>query len=161
MSVEIIEADYRNSRHGADLVLLLNAYAQDPMGGGEAIADEVLAALPATLAARTDALTLLAYVDGQPAALLNAFEGFSTFKGKPLLNVHDMAVLPAYRGRGLSQALMTALEERARARGCCKLTLEVLEGNQVARQAYLKAGFAGYELDPQMGKALFWQKNLD
>ncbi|WP_417356352.1 GNAT family N-acetyltransferase [Gallaecimonas pentaromativorans] len=161
MSVEIIEADYRNSRHGADLVFLLNAYAKDPMGGGEAIAEEVLAALPAMLAARTDAMTLLAYVDGQPAALLNAFEGFSTFKGKTLLNVHDMAVLPAYRGRGLSQALMAALEERARARGCCKLTLEVLEGNQVARQAYIKAGFAGYELDPQMGKALFWQKNLD
>ena len=41
-----------------------------------------------------------------------------------------------------------------------KLTLEVLEGNSVAQSAYRAFGFEGYELDPQMGKALFWQKKL-
>jgi hypothetical protein len=44
--------------------------------------------------------------------------------------------------------------------GCCKLTLEVLEGNHVAHAAYLSAGFSGYELNPEMGKALFWEKKL-
>ena len=39
-------------------------------------------------------------------------------------------------------------------------TLEVLEGNRVARAAYEKAGFGAYVLDPAAGRALFWQKPL-
>jgi ribosomal protein S18 acetylase RimI-like enzyme len=44
--------------------------------------------------------------------------------------------------------------------GCCKMTLEVLEGNVVAQAAYKSCGFASYELDPRMGKAMFWEKKL-
>ena len=55
---------------------------------------------------------------------------------------------------------MEAAEELARELGCCKLTLEVLEGNAKAQAAYKSLGYAGYELDPAMGKALFWQKKL-
>jgi ribosomal protein S18 acetylase RimI-like enzyme len=44
--------------------------------------------------------------------------------------------------------------------GCCKLTLEVLEHNYIAQKAYRSFGFAGYELNPNMGKALFWEKKL-
>ena len=40
------------------------------------------------------------------------------------------------------------------------LTLEVLEGNKVAQAAYRASGFAGYELDPEVGRAMFWQKKL-
>jgi hypothetical protein len=39
-------------------------------------------------------------------------------------------------------------------------SLEVLEGNKSAQAAYKASGFDGYELDPKMGKALFWQKKL-
>nr|GFD20020.1 hypothetical protein [Tanacetum cinerariifolium] len=54
--------------------------------------------------------------------------------------------------------MLTKVEEIARQRGCCKMTLEVLEGNEVALGAYRKLGFSDYQLDPQMGRALFWQK---
>jgi hypothetical protein len=40
------------------------------------------------------------------------------------------------------------------------MTLEVLEGNRVAQAVYKSQGFAGFELDPKMGKAMFWQKLL-
>lgn len=43
---------------------------------------------------------------------------------------------------------------------CCKLTLEVLEGNKLAQQVYRRFGFQGYELDPKMGRALFYEKKL-
>uniref|UniRef100_UPI0035583619 GNAT family N-acetyltransferase n=2 Tax=Pseudomonadota TaxID=1224 RepID=UPI0035583619 len=59
-----------------------------------------------------------------------------------------------------SQKMLAKVEEIARQRGCCKLTLEVLEGNEVAKAAYQKQGFDGYQLDPQMGRAMFWQKVL-
>ncbi|WP_115718239.1 GNAT family N-acetyltransferase [Gallaecimonas mangrovi] len=160
MALDIIVADYNNPEHCLALVSLLNSYACDPMGGGEAIAPSVLETLPSKLAKRRDAISLIAYVDGHAVGLLNAFEGFSTFKAKPLLNIHDIAVEPPYRGQGIGQQLLAKAEQCARERGCCKLTLEVLEGNLAAQQSYTKFGFAGYELNPQMGKALFWQKDL-
>ncbi|MDU0356030.1 GNAT family N-acetyltransferase [Paraglaciecola aquimarina] len=56
--------------------------------------------------------------------------------------------------------MLQKVEQIARQKDCCKITLEVLEGNEVAKNAYLKHGFAGYELDPEQGKAMFWQKVL-
>ena len=103
---------------------------------------------------------MLAIVDGSPAGMAVCFEGFSTFACKPLLNIHDIIVIKEYRGRGISKRLLAKAEEIATGLGCCKLTLEVLEGNTIAQAAYKASGFAGYELDPRMGKAMFWQKKL-
>mgnify|MGYP002129986268 CR=1 FL=1 len=64
-------------------------------------------------------------------------------------------------GAGVGQALLAAAEQLARARGCCKLTLEVLGGNVGALRLYQRFGFANYELDPAMGQAQFMQKWLD
>jgi len=158
--INIVRVDYHNPQQGSDWVLLLDSYARDPMGGGEPLNQFVKDNLVAELSKRDFGLSLIAYVDNQPAGLLNAFEGFSTFACKPLFNVHDMVVLEKFRGLQLSQLLLQELENIARAKGCCKITLEVLEENSIAQQAYQKAGFAGYELDPQMGKAMFWQKKL-
>ena len=160
MKITIIQADYQNEQHGKDLVMLLNAYALDPMGGGEPLSAVVQQTLVATIATREDFLTLLCYVDGKPAGILNCVEGFSTFKAKPLLNIHDCGVLKEYRGIGISQKLFVEAEKISRERGYCKLTLEVLEGNIVAQNAYKKLGFAGYELDEKTGNALFWEKVL-
>lgn len=160
MQVTLIQADYQNEQHGKDLLMLLNAYALDPMGGGEALADEVQQNLIATIAKRNDFLTLLCYVDDKPAGIINCVEGFSTFKCKPLLNIHDCGVLKEYRGLGLSQKLFNEVEKISRERGYCKLTLEVLQGNIVAQNAYKKLGFSGYELDEKMGHAVFWEKVL-
>ncbi len=37
--------------------------------------------------------------------------------------------------------MLQKVREIARQRGCCKITLEVLEGNDVAQAAYRKFGF--------------------
>ena len=77
-----------------------------------------------------------------------------------LLNIHDITVTPEFRGRGLSKKIMQKVEEIAQEIGCCKITLEVLEGNKVAQALYMSCGFAAYSLDATMGSALFWQKKL-
>lgn len=159
--VEVVQVDFNNRLHGDDLIYLLNAYASDPMGGGCPLSPEVKSNLISELSRRSFAISLLVYVDGVPAGLLNAFEGFSTFAAKPLINIHDLVVAEEFRGLRLSQKLLAAVEEIARSRGCCKLTLEVLQGNEAARCAYLKFGFAGYQLKPEAGQALFWQKTLN
>lgn len=160
MKITLVQADYDNEQHGKDLVTLLNDYALDPMGGGEALSDYVQQNLVAMLAQRSDVFTVLCYVNDEPAGIVNCVEGFSTFSCKPLVNIHDCGVVSKYRGLGLSMKMFAEVEKIALARGCCKLTLEVLEGNTVAQNAYKKLGFAAYELDPEMGKALFWQKKL-
>jgi ribosomal protein S18 acetylase RimI-like enzyme len=160
MAAELIFADYGNPRHGADLIYLLNLYAQDDMGQGEPLPATVQDNLVAELAKRPHALSVLAYVEGRAAALANCFEGFSSFKAKPLINIHDVYVDNNFRGQGLSHRLLEKIEEYALARGCCKITLEVLAGNHPAKKSYEKFGFQGYELDPELGAALFWEKPL-
>ncbi len=158
--VEIIQADYALPEHGVAIVRLMDAYASDPMGGGHGLSDDAKANLVAALGKCAMARSVLAYVDGEAVGLINCFEGFSTFACQPLLNIHDVVVLPEFRGRGLSKLMFAKVEEMARSMGCCKLTLEVLAGNAVAQGAYRAVGFAGFELDPAMGQALFWQKKL-
>jgi ribosomal protein S18 acetylase RimI-like enzyme len=91
---------------------------------------------------------------------VNSIEGFSTFKCQPLVNVHDVAVLPGYRGQRIGELMLELVETIARERGACKLTLEVLSGNTGAEKLYRRVGFAYYELDPAMGQAGFMQKWL-
>ncbi|PIE39691.1 MAG: GNAT family N-acetyltransferase [Gammaproteobacteria bacterium] len=160
MELRYVEVDYHDPAQARALVELLENYALDPMGGGEPLPEQVSANLPAALAKRADALSLLCYADGEPCGLINCFEGFSTFKCQPLMNIHDVVVKREYRGLGISRGLLAKVEDIARARGCCKLTLEVLEGNEVAQAAYRRFGFAGYELDPALGRAIFWEKVL-
>jgi len=160
MKIELIKANYNNKQHAEDLIMLLNAYALDPMGGGEALSLDVQNNLVATLAQRNDVFTVLCYVNDEPAGIINCVEGFSTFSCKPLINIHDCGVLDKFRGLGISLKMFAEVEKIAIERGCCKLTLEVLQGNKVAKSAYKKLGFSGYELDPTLGHALFWEKKL-
>ncbi len=160
MSIEIILADYSNSRQAKDIGYLLNEYAKDPMGGGCELSLDIQESVAQKLSELPNSSTILAYVDSKPAGLLTYFENFSTFKCKPLISIHDIMVDREFRGLGLSQKMLDMVESQAKERGCCKITLEVLEGNKVAQNAYSKFGFEGYELDPQMGKAMFWEKVL-
>ena len=160
MPLHVLPVDYQLSAHRDALLMLLDAYARDPMGGGEGLTQEVKSRLCDDLAARPTAASFIAWLGDEPVGLVNCIEGYSTFKARPLMNIHDIAVLPAYRGAGVGQALLAAAEQHARARGCCKLTLEVLTGNARALSSYLRFGFAPYELDPAAGQASFMQKWL-
>ncbi|NWA44634.1 GNAT family N-acetyltransferase [Pseudomonas reactans] len=156
----VLQASYTNTVHAEAIALLLNHYAKDPMGGGHGLDPDLLAQLPAELAKRAHAFSVLAFVNGEPAGLVNCFEGFSTFACRPLVNVHDVVVKDRFRGLGLSQKMLQKVEEIARQRGCCKITLEVLEGNAVAQSAYRKFGFDDSIFDPAHGRMLFWSKPL-
>lgn len=156
----ILTADLSLQEHAEATVWLLNEYAKDDMGGGTELTEFTRQNLIAELKKRPNIHVILAFVDENPAGLALCIEGFSSFDCKPLLNIHDLVVAPAYRGRGLSKRLLGKVEETATELGCSKLTLEVLEGNRVAQSAYRAFGFDGYELRPETGKAMFWQKKI-
>lgn len=165
-SLRICRADYANPAHAAALVNLLDTYARDPMGGGAPLSEWVRTHLVPALAARPQAFSVLAFGEtgahgGElPVGLVNCIEGFSTFACRPLVNVHDVVVLPEHRGQRVAEKMLALVEEIARERGACKFTLEVLQGNAGAIRLYNRVGFANYQLDPAMGQAQFLQKWL-
>jgi GNAT superfamily N-acetyltransferase len=73
-------------------------------------------------------------------ALVNCIEGIFDLSRLPLVNVHDVAVLPGYRGHGVGEKDAVA-SNPARERGACKMTLEVLQGNAGAGEALPARGF--------------------
>ena len=156
----VVEANLSLPNHGEALLALLSEYAMDPMGGGVPLDERVRNKLLSALQERTNMHAVLAFEGEHPVGLIISFEGFSTFSCQPLLNLHDVIVSSTYRGKGVLRLMFKKIEEIAQQLDCCKLTLEVLEGNHHAISAYAAHGFAAYELDPGMGKAVFWQKKL-
>jgi len=125
-------ADYRD---------MLNQYASDPLGQDAPLPEPLLDKAVADLREHPCAMPFLAYWDERPAGFATCFLGYSTFKAAPLLNIHDIAVAPDYRRRGIGSALLEAIATQAERMGCCRLTLEVREDNPAAMALYRSNGF--------------------
>ncbi len=158
--IDIQTANLSNPLHGQAIVTLLDEYARHPMGGGEALPEFTRNNLANALASRTDCTVILAWDGDRPVGLCNCFECFSTFACKPILNIHDVYVAEDYRGQGIASQMMQKAEQLARAKGCCKLTLEVLTHNKAAKASYTASGYAPYQLNSEFGQAEFWQKSI-
>ncbi|MCF7985278.1 MAG: GNAT family N-acetyltransferase [Thiohalocapsa sp.] len=140
-TIRIQSADLHRRADAAALLSLLDAYAADPMGDGRGLSAEARACLIPVLRGMSGALVLLADADGQAVGAAVCFVGFSTFRARGLFNVHDLAVLPEWRNRGIGQRLLAQVEAVARARGYCKVTLEVRADNESALGLYRKLGY--------------------
>ncbi len=154
----IIDADLADPAHAAALIELFDLYMRDPMEGGAAMPPKVRKELVEGLRAHPACYVLLAYHGRDPIGFAICFLGFSTFNARPLLNIHDISVLGAMRGKGAGAAMLARIETKARALDCCRLTLEVREDNHVARGLYRKFGFA--EAMAGSARMEFWNKPL-
>lgn len=141
MTPRVFDADLSDPRDAQRVLDVLDSYASDPVGGGKPLSRDVRERLPAMLRDLSTSLVLLAAVDDRCCGVAVCFYSLSTFRARPLLNIHDLAVLPEYRGHGVGRALLQAAEDRARGKGCCRLTLEVQEDNTRARILYRRFGF--------------------
>jgi ribosomal protein S18 acetylase RimI-like enzyme len=158
--VEILEADLSLPEHQEAVVALVNAYAADPMGNGRPLDEKVRRELIPGLRNHPATLIFLARCGGEYIGIAVCFTGFSTFAARPLINIHDLAVLPACRGQRVGRLLLGAIEEKARTMDCCKITLEVLENNRIAMRLYRAAGFSQAIYTEEAGGALFYAKSL-
>jgi ribosomal protein S18 acetylase RimI-like enzyme len=161
MNVEVTEADLGNPDHARGLLDVLDSYARGPAGGSRPLRESVRERLVSELAAQPNALILLAMSKGRPVGTAVCFFGFSTFAARRLLNIHDLAVLPELRGRGIGSALLDAVESRARKLDCCKLTLEVREDNERARSLYENVGFGDFAPGADPVPTFFLEKRLE
>lgn len=152
--LEIVKADLSNKEHQQAVLDITDMYAQDPMGMNRSLSEDTKANLIEELRKFPCNLHLIAYVDENAAGIANCVFSFSTFYAKKVLNVHDLAVNPAFRGNGVGEALLAAVEKEAEKENCCKITLEVREDNR-AINLYERFGFSNE--DPRM---FFMEKML-
>ncbi|MDX9874532.1 MAG: GNAT family N-acetyltransferase [Spongiibacteraceae bacterium] len=155
-----VQADYADPVQAAAILALLDEYAAEPAGGGTPLPAETRAALIPALQRCPSAMSFLTYAGDQAIGLINGFETLSTFAAKPVFNLHDVVVTEAWRRRGVGRFMLEQLAAQLSARGFCKLTLEVLEGNRAAQHLYRDLGFTAYSLLPEFGCAQFWEKRL-
>jgi GNAT superfamily N-acetyltransferase len=160
LAIKIVKADLSLTEHQQAVVELVNAYAMDPMGDGKPLTAEVRRNLIPGLRQHATTIIFLAYQGEKAVGIAVCFLGFSTFAAQPLINIHDLVVLPEYRGQGIARLLLEEVGHRARRMGCCKLTLEVQEYNHRARRLYEAAGFAQAEYHKDAGGSLFYSKTL-
>jgi hypothetical protein len=73
------------------------------MGGGTKLNSDAADRLCGDLASIPGAISFIVWHNNndhrEPVGLINCFEGYSTFNARPLLNVHDIAVLERYEFR--------------------------------------------------------------
>ena len=151
----ILLADLTNPTHQAAIVELLDMYCRDEFGAGRPLPEYTRANLISGLIAHGGARVFLVYDGDKAVGLALCFRGFSSFQAQPLINIHDIAVRPEARGRGIGRELLAAVEEHARAAGCCKVTLEVRADNVLAQRAYRAAGF-----ESTQPETWFWARPL-
>jgi ribosomal protein S18 acetylase RimI-like enzyme len=157
MDIEIREADLSDAAQAEAVCGLVDEYARMPIAQGAPLAADVLRELVPGLRKHPAALVFLAWIEARAVGVAVCFLGFSTFLARPLINIHDLAVTAECRGHGVGQRLLEAVEARARALGCGKVTLEVRETNTSAERLYRRFGFGDVEGGPA---TLFLSKRL-
>ena len=80
MAILISEADLDSARDAAAVIMLLDAYSQDPMGDGAPLPESVKAALIPGLRAHPTTLVFLAWDGEAPVGIATCFLGFSTLR---------------------------------------------------------------------------------
>lgn len=82
------------------------------------------------------------------------------------LHVNNVAVAPAYRGRGAGTALMREVLREGARMGARRATLEVRRSNESARRLYERLGFTvtgirrGYYTNPVEDALILWREDI-
>ena len=159
--MKIVRADLEDRQHQTSLMEMVEAFSADPFGANRPLPEPAREGLIVGLREHPTTLVFLAFADEMPIGMAICFRSFSTFAARPVVNIHDFFVSEKARGRGVSRALLEAIEAEARALGCCKLTLEVLARNHRARSVYHAAGFVHASASDSPGGTLFYSRRLE
>lgn len=160
MNVTIRQLNFQQESDRDIFLSLLDHYACGPFGNGGSLGDEVMSVLADRFAACPATFSFVAELasdDGttKPIGLANCQEGFSTFKAKPRINIHDLVVHESARGKGIGRKLLQAVRDDAAARDACAVTLEVRVDNHAARGLYESFGFQELQIPLKEDATLF------
>jgi GNAT superfamily N-acetyltransferase len=83
---------------------------------------------------------LIAEIDGKPVGGVVWHRSFSTNRGKEIMYLEDISVLPEHRGKGVGMALMRKTAEVAIARGYPSIYWLMMEWNEKGERFYQRLG---------------------
>lgn len=126
----------------APVAWLLGAF-RDSMGREEPSLSEIRATAEAIVAAGDGEYLLAAVAGREPAGVCQLRFRQSVWATAEDAWIEDVFVLESAREAGLGRALVELAIERARARGCRRIELDVDEGNEPALALYDGLGFTG------------------
>ena len=98
--------------------------------------------------------------DSPPAGVAQLRFRFGIWTAAPDCWLEDLFVVEGARGRGVGAALVQAAIERAEARGCRRIELDVSESNAPALALYERFGFSA-RTKPGEGRELFMGRALE
>ncbi|MFW5879395.1 MAG: GNAT family N-acetyltransferase [bacterium] len=153
--IHITRCDFNNKIHQLEFVKLLGCYMEDSMGLGEKVDEKKRISAFQGLSEIPTAFVLFAINEDNYIGMATCFYSFSTFHAKNLINIHDIIILPDYRGKGVGKKLMQEIIKMAKNNNCIKVTLEVRHDNNRAKSLYRSLGFS--DTTPPM---YFWEKKL-
>jgi ribosomal protein S18 acetylase RimI-like enzyme len=134
--------DINNDSDAQAMLSMLAAYMNDPMGGERILNPELARQNIEGLRKQCNYLFFIAWCNDELAGVANCFVGFSTFKAKPLINIHDFSVDPRFRRKGIGEAMLKAIADFCRKNDFCKISLEVRYDNAGAQRLYQRFGFS-------------------
>ncbi len=154
-NIEIIEANLNDKVQAENFLRLISEYMADPMGESLAWTEEQRSRVISSLKTQPGLTIFLAKDASNFIGVVTCFQTFSTFLAKNMLNIHDIFVEQAYRGKGIGKQLIQKVDEKAKENDCGKITLEVRKDNLSARGLYRSQGYS--EAPHSM---FFWTKYL-
>jgi GNAT superfamily N-acetyltransferase len=83
---------------------------------------------------------LIAEYGGTPAGCAVWHRSFSSFRGREVMYLEDVSVLPEFRRKGIARALMKSVAKTAVERGYPGIAWLVMDWNDGARKLYEEAG---------------------
>ena len=104
---------------------------------------------PKNYVGSSDKTVFFAYVDGQLAGQIRLWKHWNKYA-----YIDDVAVEPAYRGRGVGYALIGRAIEGAKSKELPGIMLETQDNNVAACRLYERCGFKLHGFDTQLYKGL-------
>jgi ribosomal protein S18 acetylase RimI-like enzyme len=145
MNLTVEQANLSVPEHARAIVEIIDSYARGSGGQNAPLTPLARDRLIPGLIDHPSAMVLLARADGRAVGAAVCVFSFSTFVGKPTVNIHDFAVLPDCQGNGIGSAMLAEVERCARERECCRITLEVHDTNEGAKRLYARTGFGPWD----------------
>lgn len=152
---QFVRVNLQDDVHCLQLLKLMNDYMNDEMGIGEPMPEHLGPKIIEGLRKHSGYVGFFVQIGDEFAALANCNLNFSTWKAKPLINIHDFTVSPNFRKQGVGLFLLDKIAEYAIEKGYCRINLEVRHDNFKAQNLYKKAGYK--ECQPPN---YFWEKRL-
>ncbi len=140
-SLVIRMADLDRREDQQAVLEITDQYAQHAMGGSQPLRPDVRARLIEGLRSHPMTRIFLAWQGDTAVGIATCFVGFSSFAAKPLINIHDLAVVSDRQGQGIGRRLIESVVEYAQSLDCSSVTLEVRMDNSPARKLYDRMGF--------------------